>query len=112
MGAAGVRFATRSGAVANSDCGRLHSEQAGAAERLSMRQSANAAARQIAGLLRADDGLEMIVGDLLVDDEQGAPPIEIVELNAPPELTEKASHVKYPAVYVYCERITNSLKEK
>jgi hypothetical protein len=32
--------------------------------------------------------------------------------NAAPDLVERSTQVKYPAVYIYCERLNNTLKEK
>jgi hypothetical protein len=32
--------------------------------------------------------------------------------NTAPDLVERSQQVQYPAVYLYCEKLTNSLKEK
>jgi hypothetical protein len=37
---------------------------------------------------------------------------QILNRNIAAELLEKAEPVQYPALYVYCDKITNSLKEK
>ena len=36
----------------------------------------------------------------------------IVVLNGGPELVERTAHARYPALHIYCDRLTNSLKEK
>jgi hypothetical protein len=37
---------------------------------------------------------------------------EITDLHAPAELVEKTASVKYPKLYVYCDRVVNALSEK
>lgn len=37
---------------------------------------------------------------------------QVVAQNVAPDLAERTAGVKYPAFYVYCDRITNSLQEK
>ena len=36
----------------------------------------------------------------------------VAALNASVDVTEKAGHAQYPALLVYCDKISNSLKEK
>ena len=40
------------------------------------------------------------------------PPQQIVTQNTAPELAEKTAGAKYPAVYVYCGKVSNLLREK
>jgi len=78
-----------------------------------MAQTATLATTQLAGLLRASDGVNASCAALsFFEPEQQMAEAEILELHAPQELTEKASNVKYPVIHVYCDRIVNSLKEK
>ena len=37
---------------------------------------------------------------------------QVIAQNISPELAERSAGVKYPAFYVYCEKITNQLREK
>ena len=37
---------------------------------------------------------------------------DILERNVAAELAEKTSGVRYPVVYVYCEKVVNDLREK
>jgi hypothetical protein len=37
---------------------------------------------------------------------------QVVAQNVAADLTEKTAGAKYPALYVYCDRVTNSLREK
>ena len=37
---------------------------------------------------------------------------DILERNVAAELAEKTSEVRYPVVYVYCEKVVNDLREK
>jgi hypothetical protein len=39
-------------------------------------------------------------------------PQQVIAQNVAPEVAEKTAGVKYPAVYVFCERATNSQREK
>jgi hypothetical protein len=39
-------------------------------------------------------------------------PQQVIAQNVSPEVAEKTAGVRYPAVYVFCERATNSLREK
>ena len=36
----------------------------------------------------------------------------IVALNASVEISEKTGYVQYPALLVYCDKVSNTLKEK
>src|ERR1700676_3433647 len=36
----------------------------------------------------------------------------VLALNASVDISEKAGHAHYPALLVYCDKLTNSLKEK
>lgn len=72
-----------------------------------MTQPAIYAATVLAELLRQDDKHLP-----LVNGPGGTGAAEIIELQAPVDLGDKAITVRYPVMHVYCERIVNSLKEK
>lgn len=60
-------------------------------------------------------GLPYTVGAIAEREQVRTVPIEasqIVAQNVAYEVAERTAGVKYPAVYVYCEGLTNSLKEK
>lgn len=70
--------------------------------------------RYLFGLLTSDAGLDyqLMVGmeddGLSFRDESHS----IVIQNASTEIAERTQTVRYPAIYLYCEKLTNSLTEK
>ena len=69
----------------------------------------------IAGMLRAETGLPQSVAFLAAASEVAVPELTnlpILVSNVSAELAEKTSGLKYPAFQIFCERITNSLREK
>jgi hypothetical protein len=80
-----------------------------------MARAVSIALNELGKILRADDGVAAACAALTELSELSMPPItgaEIFDLHAAPELTERSASVKYPVMYVYCERLVNSLKEK
>lgn len=78
-----------------------------------MAQMAYFATSRLASILRADDGVNAACAALTLDDSTALQAIaEVLEIQAPADLTEKAGSVRYPVIHVYCDRINNSLKEK
>ncbi len=78
-----------------------------------MAQLASAITGQLASLLRGEDGVNSQAGSLMMD--VPLPLVNasaILELQAAPDVTEKAGSVHYPVIHVYCDRFVNSLKEK
>ena len=73
------------------------------------------AIRELIQLLDAEDGL-LPECDALTRAEgieyPGLVKPEISDLHAPAELMEKAGSIKYPKLYVYCDRVVNALSEK
>jgi hypothetical protein len=66
-------------------------------------------------LLRAEDGVAGTVSRLIL--EEGLPltpfsPEAVVEQFVTADLAEKTSNVRYPMIHVYCEKLTNKLREK
>ncbi len=74
-----------------------------------------AVGRRALELLSGESG----VGNALTQAAEAAgitmPPIsagQIIAQNVAADVTEKTAGAKYPAVHVYCEKVTNSLREK
>ena len=65
--------------------------------------------------LSGPDGLEVRTQQITGSDV-GALPIltgsDLYRQNISPELLEKSCHVRYPAVYIYCEKAVNALATK
>src|SRR5580698_5718982 len=74
------------------------------------------AARKLVGFLTAPDaGIAPPVAQLASDTGVALTPIptaSIVDQHVPFALAEKAQAVKYPAIYVYTDRVRNLLTEK
>lgn len=74
------------------------------------------AARKMVGFLTAPDaGIEPLIAQLANDTGVALtpiPPASIVNQHVPFALAEKAQAVKYPAIYVYTDRVRNLLTEK
>jgi hypothetical protein len=66
------------------------------------------------GLLTSDTGLNHQLNTGIEDDGLtfAGESHSVAIQNAPPDLAERSQTVRYPAVYLYCEKLTNSLKEK
>ncbi|HZT38177.1 MAG TPA: hypothetical protein VFA28_09770 [Bryobacteraceae bacterium] len=74
-----------------------------------------AVGRRVLELLSGETG----VGPALTQAAEAAgitmPPIsagQIIAQNVAADVTEKTAGAKYPAVHVYCDKVTNSLREK
>lgn len=65
-------------------------------------------------LTSASNGLNVRLSAIeTADTSLEAPGVRsILALNASVEICEKAGHANYPAVLVYCDKLSNSLKEK
>lgn len=81
-----------------------------------MAVTASVAAQVMVGFLNAaETGVNSVIAQLALDTGVTLPPIpagQIVNQNVPAALTEKAQPVKYPAMYVYTDRVRNLLTEK
>ncbi len=80
-----------------------------------MARVARAATDVLLQLLRAADGLAAAVEDLARSETLELPVIEgsrIVRGAGLAELAEKGQSSRYPAVYVYCDRVANTQREK
>ena len=81
-----------------------------------MAVTGSVAVQTVVGFLTAPDGgISPLVAQLANDTGVALAPIpaaSIVNQNVPFALAEKAQAVKYPAMYVYTDRVRNLLKEK
>ena len=66
------------------------------------------------GLLTSDAGLDYHLITSMEDDglSFNTESHSVAIQNASPELSERGQTVRYPAIYLYCEKLTNSLREK
>jgi hypothetical protein len=74
-----------------------------------------AATRKVMDILAGQTGLPFTVASLVARENVELPPIsaaQVASQNIAFEVAEKTAGVTYPAVYVYCDGLTNSLKEK
>jgi len=74
-----------------------------------------AATEHIAAILKSPGGLAASLATIA--SRQGILPVilqqdQIRTHNVAPDLAEKTAGVHYPAIYIYCERISNELREK
>src|ERR1041385_8096384 len=70
---------------------------------------------KLAGKLNSKDGLLSAVGNVATTEGISVAPIssqQIVAQNVAPELVDKSGSVKYPAIFVYCTKVANELREK
>lgn len=80
-----------------------------------MAQAGSIASNKLSAMLKADSGLPARIGALAVAanlDLGSAINAEIISRNVAAELAEKHAGTKYPAVYVYCAKAENTLREK
>jgi hypothetical protein len=66
------------------------------------------------GLLTSDEGIDSQLQLIAQDDGVSfTGDVRSVSVqNTAPDLAERSLQVQYPALYLYCEKLTNSLKEK
>jgi hypothetical protein len=76
-----------------------------------MAQAAVIPVKELARILKAEEGFDAAVA-ALSGDSSVACETEIVTNYAAADLLEKLSTVRYPSLYVYCDRIVNKLGEK
>jgi len=76
---------------------------------------ANSATSTIITLLNAPTGLNATISALAQTVDTPLPPVPAAQFftdNVSNEIAEKTQDIKYTAVYVYCEKMANTLKEK
>jgi hypothetical protein len=65
------------------------------------------------GLFTSEDGLNGELANVLGDEGAEFEASNSIQIqNAPPDIAERAQSVRYPAIYLYCERLINSQREK
>ena len=65
--------------------------------------------------LNGEQGVPDKVGQLILAGDVSLSPLsatDILEQYVAPEIAEKTSGVRYPALYIYCEKVKNDLREK
>ena len=70
---------------------------------------------KLMSVLTASDGLPAAVADLSTTQSLSLPAVtagQIMVQNVTPEISERSSIIQYPLVCVYCNKITNQLREK
>ena len=81
-----------------------------------MARAASWATRELMRILTAaEGGVRATVAGLLFADKgdgQAFPESTIIVSSLGPDTAEKSGDASYPALYVYCERATNDLREK
>jgi hypothetical protein len=69
----------------------------------------------LSGHLTGDQGVPDKIGQLILGGEDRLSPLstaDILDRHVSAEVAEKTSGVRYPVLYVYCEKVKNELKEK
>lgn len=69
----------------------------------------------VEGMLRSETGLAQSVASLVAGTNVPIPDLTTLSIatrNVAAELAEKTAGTKYPAFHIYCDRISNSLREK
>ena len=80
-----------------------------------MSQIGSATTRTLLGLLGAGSGLSAAIAEIAMRENIDVTPIAEAQMFAQDvsfDLAEKGSAFRYPAVYVYCEKVSNRLREK
>ena len=80
-----------------------------------MAQAGSVTANYVAAMLRDPGGVPFSVLEMAQQQRVDASifgTLEILARNASVELSERAQSLKYPVVYVYCDRVVNKLREK
>jgi hypothetical protein len=75
-----------------------------------MAQIGATATQKAAAILSAADGLAAVIGQLPAGTQLQTP--TVITQNVAAEISDRALGLSYPAVYVYCGKLSNSLKEK
>src|SRR5882672_4431748 len=80
-----------------------------------MAQTGSVAVSRVIQILKGDTGLPYSIQAIaeLTDTELAPiPSCQIHGINVAPEVAERSAGAKYPSVYVFCDRVKNTLKEK
>jgi len=80
-----------------------------------MAQIGVTATKKAVALFSAANGLPAVLAGLAADtvgSELQSQTVHVLTQNVSPEISDRALGLSYPAVYVYCGKLANSLKEK
>jgi len=80
-----------------------------------MNKLGSTASPAVIGMLTGPSGINSGLATLTSPDNQMVAPIDpghIYAQNVAADLAERSTKMKYPSVYVYCEKIANTLTEK
>ena len=80
-----------------------------------MAQITSIATSALTGHLNGEYGVPEKVGQLIMAGDVNLSPLsaaDILERHVAAEIAEKTSGVRYPVLYVYCEKVKNDLREK
>jgi len=80
-----------------------------------MGQIGATATQKAAAILSAANGLPAVIAGLAADTEASQlqfQTLHVLSQNVAPEISDRALGLSYPAVYVYCGKLSNSLQEK
>ncbi len=80
-----------------------------------MAQTGTIATSKVVSLLAGDSGVGPAAAELAVEagvSLPGIPADHIAGQNVTSEIAERAASVKYPVIYVYCDKVVNQLREK
>jgi hypothetical protein len=76
---------------------------------------AGLATRTLAGLLASEEGIAKALSGIKLRENVEIPALDETRLfleNVSREVAERAQTFRYPAVYIYCDRVRNLLREK
>jgi hypothetical protein len=71
--------------------------------------------RKVLDVLQSAQSLARVIANISAESGANLPaisPEQIRAMNASPEVTERSTATSYPSINVYCERISNTLREK
>lgn len=80
-----------------------------------MAQVAGLATRTLAGLLASEEGMAKALAEIRLRENVAIPELDETRLfleNASREVAERGQTFRYPAIYVYCDRVRNLQREK
>ena len=80
-----------------------------------MAQVASIGTQKVIDILLGPAGLQAVVAGIANDlgvEPEAVPAAVVTGQNVAAEVLEKSAGAPYPAVQIYCERVTNSLREK
>lgn len=80
-----------------------------------MLQVASTTTQKLTAILGAGNGVAATIGAISMQQGISLPGItanQIISQNVPAELSERSTATKYPMLYVYCNKMDNTLREK